>query len=255
MPLFKGGDRVRVTDLQHERPGVIGSVEWVRIDPNGTTVCGVVSEDGRHSFNALEGSLELYLSNLPAGSKPGHPTPTNLVVPTQPIPYEETYQHDQSPALETTHRSQEQAGQFSSPNTISKGKSNMKVALTKKSRGQQRTLQKATKGTALVSFTLQDNGDDTFTVLGADGAGNTLDISGVATMTVTSDNLAFLTVDPPVGMTSAMHAVGPVGTCNLTAVATWTDGSVGPFTFVLPIVLATGGPTGIQIQPGTPTVH
>lgn len=108
---------------------------------------------------------------------------------------------------------------------------------------------------APVAFNLSDNGDDTLTVLGVDAAGATLDISSVATLTISSDNTQLLTVDPPVGMTSAMHAVGPVGSCNLLATATWSDGSIGPFMFTLPINLVAGGATGILIQPGTPTVR
>lgn len=108
---------------------------------------------------------------------------------------------------------------------------------------------------AVVNFQLQDNGDDTFTVNGVDAGGNVVDISTVATLAVTSDNTAVLTVDAPVGMTSAMHAVGPVGAANVVAVATWKDGSLGPFTVTLPVTVTSGGATGIQIVPGTPTVH
>jgi len=66
-----------------------------------------------------------------------------------------------------------------------------------------------------VTFQLQDNGDDTFTVFGEDAAGNSLDIADVATLTnLASDNPAVLTVDAPVGMSSSMHAVGPIGSAH-----------------------------------------
>lgn len=104
-------------------------------------------------------------------------------------------------------------------------------------------------------FILIDNQDDTFTVVGVDAQGQPVDISGVATLEVTSDNVSVLTVDPPNGMTSAMHAVGPVGSANINAVATWTDGSIGPFNFTLPVTVASGGAVGVIIQPGIPTSH
>jgi hypothetical protein len=126
------------------------------------------------------------------------------------------------------------------------------VSLIKKS-----AVKKATgvKAGPVVNFNLVDNGDDTCTVLGVDKAGNPAPIDTLATITVTSDNTAILTVDPPVGVTFAMHAVGPLGSANVTAVATWNDGSVGPFTFTLPVTIVAGAVSGVVIQPGTPTVH
>jgi hypothetical protein len=104
-------------------------------------------------------------------------------------------------------------------------------------------------------FILIDNEDDTCTVQGADAAGNPVDISGVATITATSDNPAILTVDPPQGMTFAMHAAGPLGGATVSVVATWNDGSVGPFTASLPVDVQAGGATGLRIVPGIPTVR
>jgi hypothetical protein len=127
------------------------------------------------------------------------------------------------------------------------------VTLTKKSAFA--TKKSTGKPAAVVNFQLQDNGDDTCTVLGVDAGGNTADISAVATIVVTSDAPTILTVDPPVGMTFAMHAVGPLGAANVTAVATWNDGSKGPFTFTLPVTVVAGPATGVVIVPGTPTVH
>src|SRR5437016_255731 len=127
------------------------------------------------------------------------------------------------------------------------------VSLTKKPTGAARRSNPAAKNTAVVAFNLQDNGDDTLSVFGVDAAGNQVDISSVATLSISSDNTALLTVDAPVGMTSAMHAVGPTGMCNLNATATWNDGSIGPFSFTLPINITSGPAGSIVITPGTPT--
>ncbi len=105
------------------------------------------------------------------------------------------------------------------------------------------------------SFVLLDNEDETFTVLGVTAGGNTVDISDVATLEVVSDNTSILTVDPPVGMTSAMHAVGPLGTANLSVTATWNDGSLGPFSFTLPGEVKAGPVGGVVIDLGPPTSH
>ena len=109
----------------------------------------------------------------------------------------------------------------------------------------------------VASFILLDNQDDTCTVVGVSAAGNPVDISAIASLTPapSSDNAGVLTVDPPSGMTFAMHAVGPVGTANVMATATWNDGSKGPFSFTLPVSVQAGGATGIKIVPGTPTVR
>jgi hypothetical protein len=105
-------------------------------------------------------------------------------------------------------------------------------------------------------FSIVDNGDDTFTVGGVDAGGNPVALaSPPVTITAVSDNTSVLTVDPPVGVGSAIHAVGPVGSANLTIVATWSDGSDGPFTIVQPITVAGGAATGLSITFGTPTIH
>jgi hypothetical protein len=133
----------------------------------------------------------------------------------------------------------------------------MKCTLIKLSKGTKKSSKRAAAGDPVVEFQLQDNGDDSCTVLGVDAAGNTMDISAVATLTPapTSDNASIITVDGVVGMSFDMHAVGPIGTANVTAVATWNDGSVGPFTFTLPVRTQAGPANAIQIVPGTPTVH
>lgn len=112
---------------------------------------------------------------------------------------------------------------------------------------------------SVVDFVIADNGDDTCTVHGVSGAGNAVDISAVAKLAVTSSDPTTITVDAPVGMQFAMHAVGkltvPGTPTNITVVATWNDGSRGPFTFVLPVDVQPGPATGVVIVPGTPTSH
>lgn len=93
--------------------------------------------------------------------------------------------------------------------------------------------------TVVFDFTLASNGDDVCTVKGVDKAGNQVDISAVATIAVTSSDPTIVTVDAPIGATFAMHATGKLSTpgspVTITAVASWKDGSVGPFTFTLPV--------------------
>lgn len=115
-------------------------------------------------------------------------------------------------------------------------------------------VKKAKVGDPIAVFTMQDNQDDTCTVQGVDAAGAAVDISAVATITAVSDNPAVLTVDSPVGMTFKEHGVAP-GSANVTVVATWGDGSVGPFTFTLPDTVTAGPATGLLITHGTPTVR
>lgn len=103
-------------------------------------------------------------------------------------------------------------------------------------------------------YALQDNQDGSVTVWGVDSAGAQVDISGVATLTAESDNVAVLTVDAPVGMTVAYHGVAP-GEAKVTLVATWTDGSVGPFTIIDPCVVSGSAAVGITVTHGTPTIR
>lgn len=106
------------------------------------------------------------------------------------------------------------------------------------------------------SYGLQDNQDGSVTVWGVDAAGATVDISTVATLTPApvSDNTAVLTVDAPVGMTCVYHGVAP-GEANVTLVATWNDGSVGPFTITDPCVVSGSAATGLAITHSTPTIR
>ena len=129
------------------------------------------------------------------------------------------------------------------------------VTLTKKSAGK-----KSSKAAGpVVGFNLQDNGDLTYTVFGVDAAGSQADISTVATLTASSDATDVVTVDAPVGMTGAIHAATPApavgATANISLTATWNDGSIGPFTITWPQTIIAGPVTGIEVQPGTPTVH
>lgn len=104
------------------------------------------------------------------------------------------------------------------------------------------------------SYILLDSDDGSFTIQGKDAAGAVVDISEVATLTVSSDTPAVLTVDTPSGMSCACHGVTP-GTAQVTAVATWTDGSVGPFTISFTATVGAGPATGLVITFGTPTIR
>lgn len=131
----------------------------------------------------------------------------------------------------------------------------MTVSCVKAPKGQPKKATVAPKAAGpLVAFVIQDNQDATFTVFGTDAAGAQVDISSVATLTVSSDNTSVLTVDPPVGMGSTVHGVAP-GSANLTITATWTDGSVGPFTITQPVTCTGGTATGITVVFGTPTIR
>jgi hypothetical protein len=136
-------------------------------------------------------------------------------------------------------------------------KKKMTVELVKKGAASAKLLKASAAAGPVVGYQILDNGDATFTIFGKDSAGNRIDISGVATAAATSDAPTIVTVDAPVGMTSAIHAVGPVGSANLTVVATWTDGSLGPDTLVQPVttVANPASVTGLDIQFGTPTTH
>jgi hypothetical protein len=111
------------------------------------------------------------------------------------------------------------------------------------------------QGDVISGFSIADVQDASFNVLGTNQAGDDIDISGIATLSAcASDAPAILTVDTPVGMKSAMHAL-KVGSANISATATWTDGSVGPFTVTLPVTVVAGPANALKIVPGTPTVR
>lgn len=98
-------------------------------------------------------------------------------------------------------------------------------------------------------FQLLDGGSGSFTTLGVDSATppNQVDISGVATETVVSDD-PNLVVGAVTGMTVVLTAP-PTGaaTANVTFTATWNDGSVGPFSFVAAVSYSGGAITGITV--------
>lgn len=131
----------------------------------------------------------------------------------------------------------------------------MFVALAKKSKGALFSASKAKAGDPPpAGFSLNDNQDDTFTISGVTGSGSTVDISAVATISVTSSDTSVLSVDAPTGMTGTVHGL-KAGTATVTIVATWNDGSVGPFTITVDVTVSQSPVTGIVISWGTPTVR
>jgi hypothetical protein len=119
-------------------------------------------------------------------------------------------------------------------------------------------------------FALVDNGDQTFTVGLIDQAGNPVPADPTkTTLAVLSDTLATIVADfiPAAGqpsplppMTFAVHvpaapapAVG--AKAKVTVTATWTDGSVGPFSFVLNETITASPAGGIVPTPGAVTTH
>ena len=141
-----------------------------------------------------------------------------------------------------------------SPPTVRENSPMATVKLVKKSA--MKAAAKPGAKAAPATFNIVDNGDDTFTVGGVDAGGNPVALaSPPVTITCVSDNTSVLTVDPPVGVGSAIHAVGPVGSANLTIVATWSDSSDGPFTIVQPVTVTGGAAAGLTITFGVPTIH
>ena len=130
------------------------------------------------------------------------------------------------------------------------------VTLSKKGKGVQ-AAPKAKAGDVGPAIVLLDNQDNTFTVLGTTKGGNQVDISALATFNPApvSDNTGVLTVDPPVGMTDAFHAVGPVGSANIDFTIVFNDGSIGPFPITLPATVSAGPVSGVTVTLGTPTSH
>jgi hypothetical protein len=88
--------------------------------------------------------------------------------------------------------------------------------------------QKAKKGDPTpAGFVLTVGTDGSVTVFGQNNLGK-VDISAVATLTAVSRDPSIATVDAPVGMSYNEHPVSP-GDTVVDLVATWIDGSVGPF--------------------------
>lgn len=97
-------------------------------------------------------------------------------------------------------------------------------------------------------FQLLDGGSGTFTTMGVNQAGEQVAIDSVATETVTSDNPSLI-VGTPAGM--AVSLTPPTtgsGTAQVTWIATWNDGSVGPFTFTATVNWDGGKITGITVN-------
>ena len=132
-----------------------------------------------------------------------------------------------------------------------------KVTLIKRSFGTAKPNPFAPNMKGSLDFQLVDNGDTTCTVRGVDKAGNPVDIFGVATIAVTSSDPSKVTVDPPSGLTFGMHAVGPLTASPvvINTVATWNDGSVGPFSFDLKVTTVAGPAGDIVVVPGDVTMH
>jgi fructose 1,6-bisphosphatase len=119
-------------------------------------------------------------------------------------------------------------------------------------------LRRNRKMAAVSDFKLVDNGDDSLTVMGVDKGGNDSDLTGLVDVAWSSSDPTIVTVDAT-GVTSAMHAVGPISVPGtpvvITAVVTWKDGSVGPFTGTMPVDVIGGAAVGLKIVPGVPTTH
>lgn len=99
---------------------------------------------------------------------------------------------------------------------------------------------------------IMDNEDESYTIGATDSTGGDVDITGVATLTANSSNVTVMTVDPASGFTVQTHALS-AGTCVLTFVASWNDGSK-TLTIDWPQTV-TGTATGLKVTPGTPVVR
>jgi hypothetical protein len=117
----------------------------------------------------------------------------------------------------------------------------------------------APKAGPVIDFQILDNQNDTATVYGVDSAGQQVDISSAATIAVTSSDTTILTVSVPTGVTFKMTATGklsvPGTPVQIGVVATWNDGSIGPFSMTLPVDVVAGPVSGIVIVPGTPVAN
>ncbi len=152
---------------------------------------------------------------------------------------------------------------------MAKSKTPVTVRLIKKSStgGKQLmaagTVTKAAVGDTIDQFNILDTEDGHYTVHGHTVSGKNVDLTDVATLTATSSDPTVFTASPPVGMSGdvvAVLAVPPATgprTATLSLVATWNDGSVGPFTIDVPgTVNVTPDPViGLGVVFGTPTVH
>lgn len=126
-------------------------------------------------------------------------------------------------------------------------------SIVKKTPGMKAAKRHAVGAPAPGEYGLQIDEDGGVTVMGVNSAKELVDISGVATLAATSSSdPSILSVDPPVGMSCAYHAQG-VGKAVVNLVATWSDGSVGPFTFADPCDVDKNAIRGAQVTHTTPT--
>ena len=121
------------------------------------------------------------------------------------------------------------------------------------SKGQQAPVcARAKPGAGHTAFTISVDDHDVCTVFGVDQHGNDVDISGLATLTASSDNTAIMTIDNVAGVQFTMRPAGPTGLANAAVVVTWNDHSIGPFSASMAVTWTNGAITGIDINPGPP---
>jgi hypothetical protein len=108
---------------------------------------------------------------------------------------------------------------------------------------------------APVGFNLQDNMNDSVSILGTDAAGAESDISGVATFVTVSSDPTVATVTNS-GATYTIVSVAP-GSVTFTTTATWTDtaAGIGPFTILDPVTVTAGPITGLALSHGPATIR
>ncbi len=132
--------------------------------------------------------------------------------------------------------------------------------LHKKNMGGQRMGAARAGDPAPTDFALVDNGDTTVTIGGIDKAGNPVDISAIATLslgTPSSSDETKVKADSVNGMTFAEHAVGPLGTgITVPFTVTMNDGQSGPFQGVDTVDVVAGPAAGVNvISHSAPTLH
>lgn len=110
----------------------------------------------------------------------------------------------------------------------------MKCSVMKASKGMKGSAPtKAKVGDAApVEIQLLEDEAGGLTVFGITAGGKQADISGVATLTATSSDPTVLEVGAITGAHVAYQGK-KVGTADLVLVATWNDGSIGPFTITV----------------------
>lgn len=126
----------------------------------------------------------------------------------------------------------------------------MKVSMIKKVKLQAAPVKPMAPGDKISEFQLVDNGSGSYLVQGVTAAGNPADISQVAVLTVDSSDPSKVAVDSIIGSQFALRAMGPLTSgnpVNVTITATWSDSSIGPFTFVAPANVVAGPVAGLQV--------